>query len=64
MLLKGHILFGCFFVFFATNYSRIVVSILGGSKWVNSDAPIVLSYYCLYVPVMGLNGVFLNNRDI
>ncbi|KAJ3397256.1 Oligosaccharide translocation protein rft1 [Lobulomyces angularis] len=56
-LLHFQLLFGSFFIFFGINYSTVLVLILGGNHWVATDAPKILKYFCLYVPVMGLNGI-------
>ena len=57
MLVKTHILLGTIFVFLATNYSSALVSILGGKTWSATAAPQAFAAYCLYVPVMGINGI-------
>lgn len=31
--------------------------LLAGSKWSNTEAPLVLASYCYYIPVMALNGL-------
>lgn len=38
-------------------YTRILVRILGGEEWSLGSAPRVLAWFCLYIPVMGVNGV-------
>ncbi|TPX43688.1 hypothetical protein SeMB42_g03248 [Synchytrium endobioticum] len=57
MLVKTHFLLGSVFVFFATNYSTALVSIIGGKTWSATSAPQAFAAYCLYVPVMGINGI-------
>ncbi|KAJ3272739.1 Oligosaccharide translocation protein rft1 [Terramyces sp. JEL0728] len=52
-LFQFHIIFGSYFVFFATNYTGLLLQIL----YSKSDASNLLSLYCLYVPVMGINGI-------
>ncbi|CAG8475301.1 12428_t:CDS:2, partial [Dentiscutata heterogama] len=56
-LIKFHILLGLLFICFATNYTGTLIDLLVGSVWSQSLAPIVLSAYCLYVPIMGVNGI-------
>ncbi|KAI8914604.1 Rft protein-domain-containing protein [Gorgonomyces haynaldii] len=53
--IKFHILFGSLFVFFGSNYTQLLLEVL--YKMGNTQAPRILSVYCLYVPVMGLNGI-------
>ncbi|KAJ3321172.1 Oligosaccharide translocation protein rft1 [Boothiomyces sp. JEL0866] len=52
-LLQFHFIFGSYFVFFATNYTELLLKIL----YSKSDAGSLLSLYCLYVPIMGVNGI-------
>ncbi|KAJ3256273.1 Oligosaccharide translocation protein rft1 [Boothiomyces macroporosus] len=52
-LLQFHYIFGSYFVFFATNYTQLLLKIL----YSKSDAGDLLSLYCLYVPIMGINGI-------
>ncbi|KAF0424540.1 Rft-1-domain-containing protein [Gigaspora margarita] len=56
-LIKFHILLGLLFICFATNYTGTLIDLLVGSVWSQSLAPLVLSAYCLYVPIMGVNGI-------
>ncbi|KAG2189450.1 hypothetical protein INT44_004592, partial [Umbelopsis vinacea] len=57
-IFKFHILLGLIFICFATNYTATLIDLLVGSAWSqNTNAPLVLSFYCAYVPVMGINGV-------
>ncbi|CAG8624505.1 4890_t:CDS:2, partial [Scutellospora calospora] len=56
-LIKFHILLGLLFIGFATNYTGALIDLLVGSVWSQSLAPLVLSAYCLYVPIMGVNGI-------
>ncbi|RUS15442.1 Rft protein-domain-containing protein [Endogone sp. FLAS-F59071] len=57
-LLQFHILLGLLFIGLATNYTGTLIDLLVGPKWsIAEPAPLVLSVYCGYVPVMGLNGI-------
>ncbi|CAG8443330.1 7220_t:CDS:10 [Diversispora eburnea] len=56
-LIKFHILLGLIFIGLATNYTGALIDILVGSMWSQSPAPLALSFYCLYVPIMGINGI-------
>jgi oligosaccharide translocation protein RFT1 len=57
-IFKFHILLGLIFTCFATNYTATLIDLLVGSAWSRStNAPTVLSFYCAYVPVMGINGI-------
>ncbi|RHZ63697.1 hypothetical protein Glove_328g30 [Diversispora epigaea] len=56
-LIKFHILLGFIFIGLATNYTGALIDILVGSIWSQSPAPLALSFYCLYVPIMGINGI-------
>ncbi|GES77871.1 Rft-1-domain-containing protein [Rhizophagus clarus] len=56
-LIKFHILLGLLFIGFATNYTGTLIDLLVGSVWSKTPAPLVLSVYCIYVPIMGINGV-------
>ncbi|TPX68532.1 hypothetical protein SpCBS45565_g03018 [Spizellomyces sp. 'palustris'] len=57
-LIRFHLCLGTYFVFFATNYSGTLISILyGNTKASTPDIVLALSIYCLYVPIMGINGI-------
>ncbi|ORY99436.1 Rft protein-domain-containing protein [Syncephalastrum racemosum] len=57
-LLRCHVLLGFVFTCFATNYTRTLIDLLVGKEWsTERDAPAVLAIYCMYVPIMGINGV-------
>lgn len=57
-LLRCHVLLGFVFTCFATNYTRTLIDLLVGKEWsTERDAPAVLAVYCMYVPIMGINGV-------
>jgi len=47
-----------YFVFFATNYTGVLIDLLAGSNWSkNSLAPKALAFYCISIPFMGFNGI-------
>lgn len=59
ILIKFHVLLGFVFICFATNYSSTLIDLLAGPKWSQGEgnAPGVLALYCVYVPIMGINGI-------
>jgi len=57
-ILKCHFILGMYFVFFATNYTGVLIDFLAGSNWSkNSLAPKALAFYCISIPFMGFNGI-------
>ncbi|KAG0290977.1 Oligosaccharide translocation protein rft1 [Linnemannia gamsii] len=56
-IMKFHILLGLIFIAFGTHYTATLIDLVVGSNWSTSKAPKVLSLYCYYVPIMGLNGI-------
>ncbi|ORX57841.1 Rft-1-domain-containing protein [Piromyces finnis] len=57
-ILKCHFILGMYFIFFATNYTGVLIDFLAGSNWSkNSAAPKALAYYCVSIPFMGFNGI-------
>jgi oligosaccharide translocation protein RFT1 len=56
-LFKVVIYVGIYFVAFGPNYSFILLHLLYGSTYSYSAATTVLSWYCLYVLFMGVNGI-------
>ncbi|CAG8711248.1 14913_t:CDS:2, partial [Acaulospora morrowiae] len=56
-LIKFHILLGLLFIGLATNYTGTLIDLMVGSVWSQSPAPLVLSVYCAYIPIMGVNGI-------
>nr|CAG8513782.1 10222_t:CDS:2 [Entrophospora candida] len=57
IIIKFHIFLGLFFIGFATNYTGTLIDLLIGPSWSNLSTPLVLSVYCLYIPIMGINGI-------
>ncbi len=45
------------FVSFGPRFSFIFIDLLYGAKWASTNAPTLLSYYCGYILVIGVNGV-------
>jgi len=48
---------GLSFVTFGPNYSDLLLYLLYGTKFAGTDTNTVLAWYCLYVGVMGINGI-------
>jgi oligosaccharide translocation protein RFT1 len=57
LLLKFHVLFGSFFVFFAPFYTKLLLKTLYNSEKATDEAAFVLGVYCFYIPFMGVNGI-------
>ncbi|KAI8149701.1 Rft protein-domain-containing protein [Fennellomyces sp. T-0311] len=58
LMLRFHVILGLLLICFATNYTATLVDLLVGKEWsTERNAPAVLSAYCMYVPVMGINGI-------
>ncbi|KAK9685218.1 Oligosaccharide translocation protein rft1 [Basidiobolus ranarum] len=56
-MIKFHIVLGGFFIAFGSNYTHILIDLLAGATWSHTPAPKVLAFYCIYVPIMGVNGI-------
>ncbi|KAG0322106.1 Oligosaccharide translocation protein rft1 [Dissophora globulifera] len=57
-IMKFHVLLGLVFIAFGTHYTGALIELVVGRNWSrNTIAPAVLSLYCWYVPIMGLNGI-------
>ncbi|KAJ3158454.1 Oligosaccharide translocation protein rft1 [Geranomyces michiganensis] len=57
-LLRFHLLLGGYFVFLAPNYSGVLIALLYGPAKASSPEIVrALTVYCLYVPLMGINGI-------
>lgn len=48
---------GLLLISFGPNYAFLLFHLLYGSKWSQTDAPAVLSWYCVYVLLIAINGV-------
>jgi len=57
LIMKIVVIFGAFCVTFGSSYSYTLLYVSYGRKWAMTDAPKVLSIYCIYVFTMALNGV-------
>lgn len=57
MLTKLMILICLYFLTFGPSYSYLLIQLLYGSKYSQTDAPMVLKVYCLYVCFMAINGI-------
>ncbi|KAF9435683.1 Oligosaccharide translocation protein rft1 [Entomortierella beljakovae] len=56
-IMKFHILLGSVFIAFGTHYTATLIDLVVGRYWSQTFAPAVLSLYCWYVPIMGINGI-------
>lgn len=56
-MLRAAAIFGGIFIAFGPAYSWLLLHLLYGPKWSQSEAPAVLSVYCFLVCAMGLNGI-------
>ncbi|KAF9362893.1 Oligosaccharide translocation protein rft1 [Mortierella sp. NVP85] len=57
-IMKFHLLLGLVFIAFGTHYTATLIDLVVGSYWSRQTrAPAVLSLYCWYVPIMGINGI-------
>ncbi|KAG2382473.1 hypothetical protein C9374_005053 [Naegleria lovaniensis] len=58
LFLKMSTLLGCIFAFFGPAYAHTLVYLLYGNQWANhTEAPKILSIYCIYILFMSLNGI-------
>ncbi|KAG0050963.1 Oligosaccharide translocation protein rft1 [Gryganskiella cystojenkinii] len=57
-IMKFHIFLGLIFIAFGTHYTATLIDLVVGKYWSRETvASQVLSLYCYYVPIMGLNGI-------
>ena len=56
-LLRAVIFLGLIFVTFGPFFSFILLDVVYGIKWSATAAPVALSWYCLYVLIMAVNGI-------
>ena len=47
---------GLLAVAFGPGYAYLLLRIVYGQKWSNTEAPTALSYYCGYITLLALNG--------
>ncbi|KAI8337691.1 Rft protein-domain-containing protein [Chlamydoabsidia padenii] len=59
LIIRFHVILGLIFICFGTNYTATLIDLLVGKRWSHGEgnAPLVLSFYCMYVPIMGINGI-------
>jgi oligosaccharide translocation protein RFT1 len=56
-MLKFEILVGLLFIALGPNYSLVLFEIAYKSRWARTAAPTALSYYCVYILAMAVNGI-------
>ena len=64
VLLKVVLIIGLTFISFGPNYSFVLLDLLYGNVWSRTAAPAVLSWYCVYILFIALNGIteaFMNS---
>ncbi|KAJ2981797.1 hypothetical protein NUW58_g6594 [Xylaria curta] len=57
MLLKSYVLLSVLVVSIGPYAAPLLVQIVAGSRWSGSGAGAVLARYCLYIPLLAVNGV-------
>ncbi|KAJ3228661.1 Oligosaccharide translocation protein rft1 [Chytriomyces hyalinus] len=57
LLLRLYILLSLYFLAFGTNYTSLLIDLLASSAFSSGSAPQVFSAYCLYIPLLAINGV-------
>ncbi|KAJ3064049.1 Oligosaccharide translocation protein rft1 [Podochytrium sp. JEL0797] len=57
LLLRLYILLSFYFLFFATNYTHLLIDLLASRQFSTGSAPHVFNAYCLYIPLLAINGV-------
>jgi oligosaccharide translocation protein RFT1 len=56
-LVQAATVVGLVFVAFGANYTHVLLYLLLGPTWGATAAPSVLAWYCVYVLIMGVNGI-------
>ncbi|CDY60500.1 BnaCnng36420D [Brassica napus] len=56
--LKLVMLIGLIFMAFGPSYSYSLIRLLYGEKWSDGEASFALQFYCLYIIVLAMNGIF------
>lgn len=56
-LVRANIVLGAVFTAFGPWYTDVLVRIIGGERWSETSAAKVLAWFCVYIPIMGVNGV-------
>lgn len=57
VILKFNILIGSIFAAFGPNYSYLLLHLIYGEKYSSTTAPVELSWMCLYLLLIGINGI-------
>ncbi|KAJ3294804.1 Oligosaccharide translocation protein rft1, partial [Rhizoclosmatium sp. JEL0117] len=57
LLLRLYVLLSLYFLAFGTNYTALLIDLLASRQFSIGSAPAVFSAYCLYIPLMAINGV-------
>ncbi|KAJ3408439.1 Oligosaccharide translocation protein rft1 [Chytriomyces hyalinus] len=57
LLLRLYTLLSLYFLAFGTNYTSLLIDLLASSAFSSGSAPQVFSAYCLYIPLLAINGV-------
>jgi oligosaccharide translocation protein RFT1 len=58
VVIKCNIYLGLFLLVFGIGYSSLFLRLLAGRRWVDdTDAATALAAYCVFIPVLGINGI-------
>lgn len=57
VVLKFDFMLSMFFTCFAPFYTKTLIRLVLGTAWSSTQLPIVLSLYCLMIPVLAFNGI-------
>lgn len=58
ILVKSVILVGLISASFGPSYSYTLIRLVYGSRWSETEAPIVLAYYSVYILLLAVNGKY------
>ncbi|KAI4236750.1 MAG: hypothetical protein LQ349_002358 [Xanthoria aureola] len=56
-LLRFYLLICTIVVTIGPSFSPLLLHVVAGSRWSDSDAPSVLAAYCYYIPLLAVNGI-------
>lgn len=56
-LLRIYSLISIVVVTIGPSFSPLLLRLIAGSRWSDSDAPVVLAAYCYYIPLLAVNGI-------
>ncbi|KAI4267042.1 MAG: hypothetical protein L6R38_008433 [Xanthoria sp. 2 TBL-2021] len=56
-LLRFYLLICAMVVAIGPSFSPLLLRVVAGSRWFDSDAPSVLAAYCYYIPLLAVNGI-------